>query len=348
MPRKARIDYPGALHHVMARGIERRNIFESGSDYREFIHRLGKQLTGTKTTCYAWALMPNHYHLLLKSNKTPISYVMHAINTGYALYFNTKYKRVGHLFQGRFKSKICDHEEYFLELIRYINLNPLRAGIVNSLEELDCFKWTSHPYIIKRRHLGWYNRQEVLNAFSQNHGKAIKLYQEFLSNEKNAVDNLFGDNCAIRYKIDGSWEMVESNKKTGDSQSDQRIIGNRDFIKEVLEKTKQRKIKQQIKAVCSVEKIIKRVIRLKGISLQQIYSKRRNRTITNTRALICTLSVYHGNYRLAIVAEKLGITVQAVQQAAERGKVLVVKETYQPIRNSSQIALQPNNGSKGL
>jgi len=134
MPRKARIDAPGALHHIVMRGIERKAIFKDGHDYRSFLDRMGALLTESSTACFAWALMPNHVHLLLRTGLTSISTVMRRLLTGHAVAFNKRHKRYGHLFQNRYKSFLCEEDAYLLELVRHIHLNPLRAGIVSDLK----------------------------------------------------------------------------------------------------------------------------------------------------------------------------------------------------------------------
>jgi len=107
MPRKARIDAPGALHHIICRGIERRKIFDDDIDRDNFLDRLGSISIETSTTCYSWALIPNYFHLLLKTGKVAISTVMRWLLTGYAVSYNRRHRRSGHLFQNRFKSILC-------------------------------------------------------------------------------------------------------------------------------------------------------------------------------------------------------------------------------------------------
>ena len=151
MPRQARLDAPGLLQHVMARGIERRKLFRDDKDRKSFLNRLTLILEETQTQCYAWALIPNHFHLLLRTGPTPLSKVMRRLMTGYAVTFNKRHKRSGHLFQNRYKSVVCEEDPYLLELIRYIHLNPLRAGIVKDLKELDKYPWTGHSTIIGKK-----------------------------------------------------------------------------------------------------------------------------------------------------------------------------------------------------
>lgn len=151
MPRQPRLDAPGSLQHVMARGIERRKIFIDDKDRESFLERFAVILEETQTQCYAWALIPNHFHLLLRTGLTPLSKVMRRLMTGYAVTFNKRHKRSGHLFQNRYKSVVCEEDPYLLELIRYIHLNPLRAGLVKDLKELDKYPWTGHSAILGKR-----------------------------------------------------------------------------------------------------------------------------------------------------------------------------------------------------
>jgi REP element-mobilizing transposase RayT len=134
----------------MARGIERRDIFRDDKDRKSFLDRLAIILEETQTQCYAWALIPNHFHLLLRIGPIPLSKVMRRLMTGYAVTFNKRHKRSGHLFQNRYKSVICEEDPYLLELIRYIHLNPLRARLVQDLKELDNYPWTGHSAILSR------------------------------------------------------------------------------------------------------------------------------------------------------------------------------------------------------
>jgi REP element-mobilizing transposase RayT len=133
MPRKSRIDAPGALHHIIIRGIERKAIFKDNTDRENFLDRIGMLISETKTGCYAWALMRNHVHLLLRTGLVPIATIMRRALTGYAVSFNRRHQRHGHLFQNRYKSFLCEEDLYFRELVRYIHLNPLRARLLSDI-----------------------------------------------------------------------------------------------------------------------------------------------------------------------------------------------------------------------
>lgn len=149
MPRGPRIDFSGAVHHVYSRGNEKRNIFLDDRDRSAFLERAGRNFPRWGNRCIAWALMPNHFHFLLQSDSGALPSFMRCLLTGYSVYFNERHGRVGHLFQNRYKSRLVSRESYLREAIRYVHLNPLRSGIVKSLQELDAYAWTGHYEIMR-------------------------------------------------------------------------------------------------------------------------------------------------------------------------------------------------------
>ncbi|MBM4331877.1 MAG: transposase [Deltaproteobacteria bacterium] len=144
MPRQARLDTPGALHHIMVRGINRSQIFDDDEDRSRFLTRLGENILKTHSSLYAWALMETHVHLLVRSGPQGISALMRKLLTWYAQYYNRRHRRTGHLFENRYKSILCEEENYLLALVRYIHLNPVRAKLVKTMGELDLYPWTGH------------------------------------------------------------------------------------------------------------------------------------------------------------------------------------------------------------
>ena len=177
MPRRSRIDAAGALHHVMVRGIERGAVFRNDTDRDHFLERLGEILQDTKTLCYAWALIPNHFHLLLRTGPVPISTVMRRLLTGYALWYNRTHRRHGHLFQNRFKSILCQEDVYLLELVRYIHLNPIRAHLVGDLDELGRYPYGGHSVLMGKVKKPWQDTEGVLGMFGEKLGAARRPYQ---------------------------------------------------------------------------------------------------------------------------------------------------------------------------
>jgi len=148
MPRLPRIQAPGLIHHVIARGMERKPIFREKVDYNDFLFRLRTALEKSPNKIFAWCLMPNHFHSLVRSGPQGLTPLMRRLMSGYAVAFNARHKRVGYLFQNRYKSIVCEEEPYLLELIRYIHLNPLRAVIVRDLETLQTFPYSGHAILM--------------------------------------------------------------------------------------------------------------------------------------------------------------------------------------------------------
>ena len=156
----------------MVRGIERCKIFRNDKDRDNFLERFGVILSETKTSCYAWALMPNHFHLLLRTGSIPISTVMRRLLTGYATWFNRRHRRYGHLFQNRFKSILCQEDSYLLELVKYIHLNALRAGLVKDMDELGRYGYSGHSVLIGKMKKVWQDTESVLKMFGGKAGSA--------------------------------------------------------------------------------------------------------------------------------------------------------------------------------
>ena len=180
MPRRARIDTPGALHHIIVRGIERRRIFYDDLDRENFIERFGIVLTESDTPCFAWALIPNHFHLLLKTGTTPMATVMRRLLTGYAVSFNRRHRRHGQLFQNRYKSILCQEDTYLRQLVRYIHLNPLWAGLVKDLKGLDTYPFSGHSVLMGKKKFDWQDADYVLKRYGTKKTAARKEYREYV------------------------------------------------------------------------------------------------------------------------------------------------------------------------
>jgi len=236
MPRRSRIDAPDALHHVICRGIERRKIFWEDSDRNDFLRRLENILGETQTPCYAWALMPNHIHLLLRTGNTPIARVMRQLLSGYAGRFNRSHRRAGHLFQNRYKSILCQEEPYLLELVRYIHLNPLRAKQVATLTQLNRYRYSGHSALMGHCPNEWQPIDSVLGLFGKSVPQARRQYRHFVEQgiALGRRPELIGGGL-IRSL--GGWSAVKSMRRLRDHvKGDERILGDSDFVVSVLSK----------------------------------------------------------------------------------------------------------------
>jgi REP element-mobilizing transposase RayT len=156
----------------MVRGIERREIFRDSKDKDGFVERLGDIIKATGTSCYAWALLSNHVHLLLRTGRRPIATVMRRLLTGHAVTFNRRHNRHGQLFQNRYKSVLCQEDPYLLELVRYIHLNPLRAKLVKNYASLRKYEYCGHGFILGKKGNDWQEVDYVLGFFNDRKAKA--------------------------------------------------------------------------------------------------------------------------------------------------------------------------------
>ena len=161
----------------MIRGIERTAIFRNDEDRESFLDRIGETLLESSTPCYAWSLLGNHVHFLLSTGKIPIARVMRKVLTGYAVTFNRRYRRSGHLFQNRYKSILCEEDVYLRELVRYIHLNPLRAGVVKDLRELGSYGYSGHSVLMGKNKREWQDRDYVLRYFGQTEREAQEEWE---------------------------------------------------------------------------------------------------------------------------------------------------------------------------
>ncbi len=166
MARVARRDAPGAIHHVLLRGIEGRRIFLDDDDRGDFLDRLARQIAEGRGSCFAWTLMPNHVHLLLRTGERPLSEAMRRLNTGYARAFNLRNQRRGYLFQGRFRSILVEDDAHLRVVLRYIHLNPVRGRLVPSLDALARYPWTGHSRLMGFQRAAFQAVDEVLGWFS--------------------------------------------------------------------------------------------------------------------------------------------------------------------------------------
>ena len=167
MPRHARLDAPGTIHHVIGRGIAGIKAFPTKKDRLDFLLRVAERCEAEAFMVYAWALLDTHFHLLVRTGSGTISSSMRKVLTGYAVNFNRRHRRYGHLFQNRFKSIVCEEDPYLLELTRYIHLNPLRAGIIKDMNELDVYPWTGHAVIMGKEDRPWQDRDAILALFGK-------------------------------------------------------------------------------------------------------------------------------------------------------------------------------------
>lgn len=187
MGRPIRIEYPAALYHITSRGNERKNIFIKDGDRIKFLKILEDYHDRYGILIHCYILMDNHYHLILETPRGNLLKVMHGINSSYTGYFNRKYGRSGHLFQGRYKGILVEKDSYLLSLSRYVHLNPVRAGLVEKPED---YRWSSYRgYIGREKESEWMEYGWVLSQFGTEKKRAQKRYQRYTEEDLKAKED---------------------------------------------------------------------------------------------------------------------------------------------------------------
>jgi putative transposase len=179
MARPLRIEFPGAIYHVTARGNARSAIFIDDDDRETFLVRLGEVVTHFAWLCHAYCLMNNHYHLLIETPEGNLSEGMRQLNGVYTQRFNRHHQRVGHIFQGRYKAILVERDRYLLELCRYVVLNPVRARVV---KQIDRYPWSSYPATMDISACpGWLSTDWLLGQFAKRRSLAQQRHAEFVA-----------------------------------------------------------------------------------------------------------------------------------------------------------------------
>jgi len=304
MARPLRLQYPGALYHITARGNERKNIYRSNDDREAFLIYLSQAIERHRLVLHAYALMNNHYHLLLETREANLSRALRDLNGIYTAYFNRTHRRIGHLFQGRYKAILVEKESYLLELSRYIHLNPIRARMGVRLER---YPWSSYrDYIGGRECPTWLIREEVLGYFGSNQPTAQRAYQRFVEE-------------GVKQGVERPWEKVVG----------QAVLGGEGFIRLIRGKLghgRDREVpsRRLLDIRPSWEEIQKRVRAFKP----DLETLRTGNRANAERAVMIYLGRERGGLMLKDLASRLGMEISALSQAASR--VARLRERHRP------------------
>ena len=266
---------------------------------------------------YAWSLLSNHFHLLARTGRQPISKSMRKLLTGYVVNFNLRHKRYSHLFQNRYKSILCEDDPYLVELTRYIHLNPLRVGIVGDIKGLSRYRWTGHSAIMGRVKRDWQDIQAVLAYFGKR-GKAVEKYEQYVKEgiSHGRRPELVGGGL-IRSL--GGWSQVLSiRRKGGKVASDERILGGDKFIQRLLSEAEERE-KETLRLFRKVPELVtleREIVKGEGIEESELRSGIRKRVVVKARRIFCQLAIGEMEYSGAEVARFLGVTTSSVNRLA--------------------------------
>ena len=326
MPRQARLDAAGALHHVICRGIERQAIVRDDVDRAAFVERLGDILGATGTRCYAWALLANHMHLLLRTGGVPLATVMRRVLTGYAGVFNRRHHRHGYLFQNRYKSILCQEEPYLLELVRYLHLNPVRAGLAQDLRALDRYPWSGHSALLGHIARPWQAVGEVLGRFGARGAAARRAYRDFVADgvAQGRRPELAGGGLV---RSAGGWKALTSRRRLGDRlHGDERILGDSDFVDTALAAAGEHLERRQHLRTRGRDFnwLLQRTAAAAGVPPGDLLTPSKIPARVEHRSMLCYLAVRELGLPGTVVADRLGLSQPAVSRAVARGERLAL------------------------
>jgi len=256
MARPLRIEYPDAWYHVMNRGRRGEDIFSDDQDYITFTDLLRETSEIWNVRIAAYCLIPNHYHMLIQTPDANISRSMRHLNGVYTQRYNRRHRCDGQLFRGRYKSILIDTDSYLLQAVRYIHRNPLRAGLV---ESLDAYNWSSHRgYLSIAKRWDWLHKNYILSLLSKNRKNWLRYYRKWVSVEKDDE---------VSQKVSGvKWPVC---------------LGPQSFIDRIKEKYGSGKINKEIPSSRELlpdkKRIIDEVCRFYGVNDTDMIKKRRGR-----------------------------------------------------------------------
>lgn len=264
---------------------------------------------------YAWCIMSNHFHLLIQTGKTPLSEVMRKVLTGYAINYNKRHKRKGYLFQNRYKSIVCDKEEYLFPLIRYVHLNPVKVKLIK-MEQLKDYKWTGHKEIVGKV-AGIIAKDEVLEYFGKNEKGAIAEYEKFLKDGINVKEDFNGGGL-----IRSLGGIAEALRIRGDERQayDDRILGDGDFVNGVLEVVEKEETGK--KYIKNMNDLLRKLSRYYNLRQEDILEKK-IRSVKEARSVMIYLAKKYLGINATATGKLLGITQSSASRAMSRGMDVV-------------------------
>jgi len=323
MPRGPRLDASGVLHHVMVRGIERRPIFVDDRDRADFVQRLAARAESDGLSVYAWGLLPNHLHLLLRTGRRPLARSMGALLAGYAGAFNRRHHRHGHLFQNRYKSIVVEEDPYLLELTRYIHLNALRTQVVPTLAHLDRYPWSGHSALLGVHLRPWQAVEAILGHFGQQVGRARRAYRQFVADGLTMGRRPDLQGGGLRRSV-GGWEGLAALRRGRESWAfDERVLGSGPFVDRLLAELPRPDGTNPTEGWRHFPRILAQIAKVFGVAAHEVAAGSRRRPVAAARAAIGAVTVTELGLPLTRVARALGVTPMPLRRGLGRGRLLL-------------------------
>jgi putative transposase len=304
----------------MVRGIDKAKIFRDDQDKAAFLERLGQNVLEAECSVYAWVLMDNHVHLLFRSGRQGISAVMRKLLTWYAQYFNRRHRRTGHLFQNRYKSVLCEEEAYLLALVRYIHLNPIRANIIQTLEELDRYPSSGHRAVIGKASYDWMGVPDVLEEFGTGRRKAIAAYRQFVREGLGQKHDPTFSGGGLSRSHSGWSQVLSRRRKKQEEAYDERILGCGDFVHSVLKDAEEKQLRQVKlrRTGLTIDRIVKQEVDKSKISAKELQAGSRRKIVSDARATIARRAVEELGLSCAEVARHLGVCTSSISRIVSK------------------------------
>ncbi len=324
MPRGPRLDAPGTLHHVMVRALDERPLFRDDRDRADLVGRLSAVATRTHLMVLAWALLPNHLHILLRTPlaspegiyRSTLAPAMRRVLTGYAGAFNRRHSRKGHLVQNRYKSILVEEEPYLLELVRYIHLNPLRANVVSDLWALNRYPWTGHSALVGSVPRPWQAVAEVLGLFGGTHRARRQRYQKFIADGVGQGQRPEFQGGGLRRSV-GGWEGVARLRRGREAwAADERVLGSGPFVERILLEASPPA--SPVASVSVLPALIAAGAAALKVSPEEITAGNRRRPVAHARAVVSWVALQKLGLPAAVVARALGVTPAVVRRTLEK------------------------------
>ena len=277
MARPVRIEYPGAVYHIITRGNNRQLIFGDDQDRRKYLEKLAVYCEEKEIHLLSYCLLSNHVHLLLETPKGNLSRMMQPFQTSYTVYFNKRHQRSGHVFEQRYKALVVDKDNYLLAVSRYLHLNPVGAGIV---ERPGDYRWSSYGAYCKGKETGAVKCQRVLEYFSGPRKRQLAGYREFVEGKL----------------AEGKIEALPVLK--------QAFIGDEEFAEQARRKAAKLSDSERVYAL---NRVVQAVCKVSGMAAEEIRRPGRSQAVKSAREIICYLARRHGDVGLRELTRFLGV-----------------------------------------
>jgi REP element-mobilizing transposase RayT len=277
MARPVRIEYPGAVYHVLCRGNNRQAVFRDDHDRKRYLEKLCFYCEEKGVLLLCYCLLTNHVHLVLETPQGNLSKMMQAFQTSYTVYFNKRHRRTGHVFEQRYKAFVVDQDNYLLEVSRYVHLNPVAAGLVRRAAN---YRWSSYGGYLKGKRIAGLNTDKLLGYFAGGKRKQVGQFREFVENGLTGKEKL-GEPAVRKQAFIGDEEFEEAVKRK---------------VAKLSAAEKSYPLKRIVGAVC----------RVTGVPQNDVRHSRRSEQVQRARELICYVSRRHGQATLQELSAFLG------------------------------------------